>query len=68
MKRTAEECFAKAEAYDECAGHLDQSWTDDPLERKAGEKLQTMLRARAEHWRKMGRQVAAPNDGAEGEE
>lgn len=53
--RTADEYFAKAEAYDECAGHLDMSWTDDPLERTAGERLQKTLRARAAHWRKVGR-------------
>lgn len=59
-KLTAEECFAKAEAYMSCADHLDLEWTEDPLERKAGELLQRTLRGREGHWRRIGRQRMAP--------
>lgn len=65
-KRTAEECFATAEAYESCADHLELEWTDDPLERKAGEQLQGELRDRAEHWRQIGRQKRTPNDARAG--
>ena len=52
---TPEECFAKAEAYQSCADHMELYWTDNPLERKAGELLSKALYARVEHWRNIGR-------------
>ena len=60
-KRTAEECFAKAEAYLSCAGHMELNWTDDQLERKAGDQLQKTFYARVEHWRNLGKKRKLPN-------
>ena len=54
-KLTAEECCAKAEAYEECAEHLAMDWTGDPMERRAGQQVEKTLRIRAEKWRKLGR-------------
>lgn len=63
MKRklTADECFARAEAFEECAEHLTMAWTDNPMERKAGEIVEKSLRIRVKKWRKLGRQRAVPN-------
>jgi len=60
-KLTAAECFAKAEVFEECAVHLELAWTDDPLERKAGDRFQSALRVRVERWRKLGRQRMTHN-------
>ena len=60
-KRTADECFAKAEAYEECAEHLGMEWADSLLERDAGNELAKTLRNRAEHWRKIGQQRRPSN-------
>ena len=54
-KLTSDECFAKAEAYEECAFHLGMEWTSDDLERKMGNKIAKTLHARANKWRKIGR-------------
>ena len=54
-KLTAEECFAKAEAYEECAEHLAMDWTDDSMERRAGQQVEKILRIRAKKWWKLGR-------------
>lgn len=57
---TAEECFAKAQAYEECAEHLGLEWTDDVLERNAGDAIARSLTKRAKHWRKIGQNRAEP--------
>lgn len=41
---TKEQWEARAEAYQEAATHLDQSWTDDPVERAQGDKVAVRLR------------------------
>jgi hypothetical protein len=56
------ECFARAEAYEECAEHLTLSWTDDPVEREAGEIVEKALRMRVEKWRALGRKRLPSND------
>ena len=53
-KLTSHECFARAEAYNECADHLEMEWTDDPLEREEGVKLITAFMERAAYWRSEG--------------
>jgi hypothetical protein len=55
QKLTAEECFAKAQAYEECADHLDLDWSENELELKAGDRLKVTLRIRCNKWRKLGR-------------
>lgn len=45
---TIEEYEARAEAFTECANHLELAWTDEPLERKAGDELVKEFRAQAE--------------------
>ena len=42
---------ARAEALEECADHLDLSWTNDPREFKAGLYVGRKLRHQAEAWR-----------------
>jgi hypothetical protein len=63
MKRklTAEECFARAEAYEECADHMALGWTDDPMEKQAGERVEVSLRIRVKKWRALGQQRTRPN-------
>lgn len=54
-KLKPDECFARAEAYEECAEHLTMDWTDDPVEREAGRLVEKALRIRVEKWRALGR-------------
>lgn len=54
-KLTPEECFAKAEAYQECADHIGMHWTDDPLEIKFGKQLELNFRKRYQKWHSIGR-------------
>lgn len=54
-KLKSEECFARAEAYEECAEHLTLAWTHDPVEREAGRMVEKALRIRVEKWRALGR-------------
>lgn len=48
---TIAEIDARAEALEECAGHMDLEWTDDARERDAGAKLAARLRREAAGWR-----------------
>lgn len=41
--KTPDELRAAAEAIEECAGHLGLAWTDDPMERAAGDALADRL-------------------------
>ena len=41
---TKKQWLARAEAYFEAAEHLGQSWTDDPEERRQGDKVSCRLR------------------------
>lgn len=52
---TAEECFARAEVYEDCADNLTVMWTDDPVIVKAGRQVEATLRVRARKWRAKGR-------------
>lgn len=61
-KLTAEECFARAEAYEECADHLALDWTNDPVERQAGERVEAALRILVKKWRALGQQRTRPNE------
>jgi hypothetical protein len=47
MKLTGHDLLARAEALEECAGHLELEWTDDPLERAEGMKLGAKFRREA---------------------
>jgi hypothetical protein len=49
-----DQCYAKAEALRECAEHLHLDWTDDHLERCAGEKLSDSLMKRSKRWFLLG--------------
>jgi hypothetical protein len=60
-KLTADECFARAEAYEECADHLALEWTADPVEKQAGEKVESALRIKVKKWRALGQQRTRPN-------
>ncbi len=50
-KLTIAEMNARAEALEECAGHMEQNWTDDAREREAGDILASRLLSEAEAWR-----------------
>ncbi len=52
-KLTPEQCRARASAYEEVAGHLELAWTDDPLERKEGDRLTRMFHAECAKYRAM---------------
>lgn len=45
---TSEQREARIIALEEAADHLDQSWTDDPVEREQGNVIAQQLRRRAE--------------------
>jgi hypothetical protein len=47
----AEQCRARAEAYESCAGHLELDWTDDPAERYQGDRLKLIFYRAAERLR-----------------
>jgi hypothetical protein len=53
-KLTANQCFARARAYEACADHLALSWTDDDLELIEWNKLESRFRQLAEEWRNNG--------------
>lgn len=44
---TAEQWKARAEAWNECAEHLGQRWTDDPDEKEQGGIVAKELRAKS---------------------
>lgn len=48
---TPEALLARAEALAECAEHLRQDWTDNPLERAEGAKIAERLDSEAAMWR-----------------
>lgn len=48
---TIAEMDARAEALEECAGHMGQNWTDCAREREAGDILASRLLSEAEAWR-----------------
>lgn len=43
-KLTPAQLRARANAYDEAAGHLELAWTDDPIERDEGDRLSRLPR------------------------
>jgi hypothetical protein len=45
---------ARAEAYNEAAGHLEQTWTDDPIEREEGLKLAKRFYRQSIYWTRRG--------------
>lgn len=45
MPTSSERLRARAYAYEEAAGHLEQDWTDDPIEFEEGFKLAKKLEA-----------------------
>jgi hypothetical protein len=47
MYRTAAQWQARAEAWDECASHMEQVWTDNPLERHEGKHVARYARRQA---------------------
>lgn len=51
QRLTFERCTARAEALEECADHLEQNWTDDPIERQEGQHIERNLRATADWYR-----------------
>lgn len=51
MARSKIEWTARAEALEECADHLEMSWTDDAIERSQGDILAKKLRLQAERCR-----------------
>lgn len=53
MVLTAEQCSARAKAYDEAADHLEAGWTHDTVEQKEGMIIARSMRDAADHWRKM---------------
>lgn len=52
-KLTPERLRARANAYEEAAGHLELNWTDDPLEREEGDRLTRLLQAECRRLRAM---------------
>ena len=52
---TAKDWTARAEAFDEAAEHLDQAWTDDPLEQKQGTIAGRKIRKDAERCRQIAK-------------
>ena len=56
MKLTAEECFAKAEVYDQCAEFLHSEWTDDETEWILGKKISDGFRKMSIKWTRKGHQ------------
>lgn len=61
VKLSARELVARAEALDECAGHLDQPWTDDPTEWAAGIWLAQRLRKEASRYQQRANEQAKPS-------
>ena len=60
---TPEALLARAEALAECAEHLRQAWTDDPLERAEGAKISDRLESEAEMWRSRAKRFSSwPGD------
>lgn len=61
IKRTADEYFAKAIAFEECAEHLGMAWADNEIELIEGDMLANTFREQAKHWRKLGQQRLPSN-------
>ncbi len=53
MSLTSEQCTARAEAFEECASHLEQDWTDNPVELEQGIILTKQLRDKADKYHTM---------------
>ena len=51
VEREVKRLFARMDALEECAGHLDLDWTDDALEREEGKALSALWRKQAERVR-----------------
>lgn len=45
---TSEQLFARFQAFDEAADHLQLDWTDDPLEREQGKIVSQQIRLLAD--------------------
>lgn len=50
-KLTPERLRSRANAYEEAAGHLELTWTDDPMERDEGDRLTRLLQAECKRLR-----------------
>lgn len=50
-KLTPEQLRARANAYEEAAGHLELAWTDDPIEREEGDRLTRLFHAECARYR-----------------
>lgn len=50
-KLTPTQLRARANAYEEAAGHLELAWTDDPVERAEGNRLSRLLHAECAKFR-----------------
>jgi len=50
-KLTPTQLRARANAYEEAAGHLELAWTDDPVEREEGDRLTRLLQAECAKFR-----------------
>ena len=50
-KLTPARLRARANAYEEAAGHLELAWTDDPLEREEGDRLTRLLQEQCARFR-----------------
>jgi len=48
---TPEQLRARANAYEEAAGHLELAWTDDPTERDEGDRLTRAFHAECQRLR-----------------
>ena len=57
---TNEQWTARAEALEEAAGHLELSWTDDPLEREQGDIVSTRLYSEARKCRQKAARAIKP--------
>lgn len=66
---TPQHLTARAEALEECAGHLDQNWTDDSTEREEGNQLAARLLGEARWWRECAARFSGwPEDAPTGAE
>lgn len=50
-KLSPEQLRARANAYEEAAGHLELAWTDDPIEREEGDRLTRLFYAECARYR-----------------
>jgi surface antigen len=64
MTTRRKQWLARAEAYDEAAEHLHQSWTDDPTEHTQGLIASNHLRNLAQHCRNHAKAKVSPSTAA----